>query len=493
MGIKSFEMVGVALLLVFLVSCSSLNKRADGYLEAGQYEKAAATYEQILKRKPGDQEAIAGLRSARQGIISDKLIQVRTYRQADQPNQALEGLLEIMELQKKWDVSLDSGAGYTQQEETQYAIQTAEGHVRTALRQKHALRGESILETVSLLFQGNDQARKDRLTTEIVQAGKNRCQEFLELEHQSRPFFSEFIAHYCAHWKEDSKGILRSGITQESFLIRNVQIQSKIEGQPESFVPFLQREFISALRSTAWYHPQGGQRADVELRGKYEQSLHRFQVSELHSYEEDQFYVEEEQVRKVRKIPVEKTRRVFDSQLDEYREVAYIDHVEEVYYEKQPVKKTRSVPKTFPYGAWRVLQKIQAQIDGVARFGSHSISFQVEGKVSEEDSEHPHDMPQIGLKPKVAEITPPTQWLQEKGQLLASQFETELKTLWNELYCRAGDMGSFEESGDRIMQCFRQQQDHPPAFARAWYERHFGLAGNEVNRRIGYGAVGVEL
>ena len=54
------------ILTLLLVGCSSTLKKAGNLMESGAYEQAIPLYEQILREDPKNEEAIIGLKTARE-------------------------------------------------------------------------------------------------------------------------------------------------------------------------------------------------------------------------------------------------------------------------------------------------------------------------------------------------------------------------------------------------------------------------------------------
>src|SRR5690606_16155492 len=116
--------------------------------------------------------AIAGLKKARAGLIEQRLILVRKARQTRQDERALEELLELLELERKWKMAPPAQSAFTQEEEMGFAVSTASSKLENGLKDGKPLAMEAVLERYAPIFQGKNEARLKAFDRRVKDAGR---------------------------------------------------------------------------------------------------------------------------------------------------------------------------------------------------------------------------------------------------------------------------------------------------------------------------------
>ena len=474
--------------LVFLATaCTSTQKRAEENLQAGNFEAALPLYERLHKSKPSDPAIAAGLETARDGVVSKRLISVRTTRMAGNQEQALNLLLETVQAEIQWGYGPKAKVAFTQSEEAGFALPYFEQRVKLALSEKHPLQAEVFHQRYQSVFQGGETVtRYAAAGARIKSAGKERCKEFGAKVTGAQPYYSEFVYRFCAHsGAEAPRDPARIAKSRSADLYKSVELSGEVAGLPSELVPSLQEAIRLGFEASPWFDGEGQKVAAVKITGKYTLDHQKDFVKEVQNYTVSEPYQELAKVTKIRKVDYTVTEMVRDPRTGASIQQPITRQRDEAYETQEIVTRNRDVAKVYQYNALRHRQKIELQVSGEGELGPRRTSFDLHEMASREGMEHDLDVPEAKLKPSRPNLIEPHGWTRENFGHVRSQISERASTLWASLYCSAGDAGTdLASTGNQVHRCLRAKPAGVPPYVNEWYVQNLGVPYAEADRLL---------
>ncbi len=483
--IRSKSLLFLILSLSF-AHCASAHKTSQKHMENQAYEEAADTYESILRSNPSDTEAVAGLKTARGKVIEKKLIDIRMARLGGNPDSAVSMLLDLIHKEKDWEMQPKGTVAFTQSEEIEYSSKHLIKKLSDSVQKKQPLVTENLIKTYDVFFQENKTAKFDAIKKENVKIGKSECHHFTKLGFKSSPYFAEFVDKYCSYFGEQ---VELSGYHPElklNSLIQHVTATGNVSNLPQEAYAELRESLNQTFSNNPWHHPQGKAELKLGLSGEYQFDQQRTPIQLVHQYTETERYVSLESVRKTREVPYRAYENVYDYQSGRYNSVSVTKYRTEEYYVNEPVERYRDVQKYYPYGAWKIIQKIKLGLQGKAALKGKELEWSISDEANQEDTQSDVNMPNIGLRPKEpTKIADPKAWIKEMKVRFTEEFNKQLLTSWTELNCTEDSkLTSFSDVGNRVQLCLRKSFEDPPRFVKDWYLKYFGLEVKPVDELL---------
>jgi len=467
----------LAFTLLFLTACANLKKRAQEQESAGNYDEAANLYERALKSNPKDPELATGLKSARDGVLSKRLIAVRQARLAGNQEQALNLLLETVQKEQAWGHPPRAAVAFTQNEETSFAFPFVNSKVKSAIDAKFPLQAEYWHRRYSAVFQSQEiQAKYTGLELAIAKSGKESCKHFLSLQKPQHPYFGDFAKSYCAHWGEPGKDLSRENEQKLSELYQSVAISGAVSNLPAEQQLSLQNELQSALEASPWFDVHGKKKVQITLQGNYTILHQKDLVNQVHQYPAQEPYEDFETVTRSRSVPYQASESRLDPATGKLTSVMVTKYRDESYTEQQKVVRYRSVTRHYPYNAIKHTQHLELAMALNAGIGPKGFATDLSDKADREGYQHDLNVVEVGLRPVRPDLVDPVQWIKGDFQKLRAQFLEKSTAEWVSLYCTP-DAGSADlaSSGDRIHKCTRAKLATAPSFIGEWYEKNLGV------------------
>jgi hypothetical protein len=472
---RSIAWVSAALLGVLLSGCGSLEKDAREKLENGEYEAAMGMYEKILSRDANDADAQEGLKRARGGVLADRLIDVRRARDSGRADQALEILLEVNTREKQWNVYPPAAARFTQEEETGFAWKPFRARIDSLLSGKLPLAADWTWIRYSPVFAGSKHAQDlEALRPSIQRAGRETCATWSRETSREVPFYGDFVSKYCRYWKTSAK-VAPNGRARAAQLVSGLDFKAAGDGIPGDLVAIFRKDFEDALKSSAWYDPEGARRISVAFSGTYHFTHVKNLVTRVKQYEVSEPYTEMESVTKTRLVP----RTVTSTQTDANgvsHPVTTVENVSESYTESVPVTHYRSVSRQFPYSALFHQQTIDISESVSAKIGDQGFTLADSNRAVAEGDEQSITNEEAGLRPMQPALLNPPAWVGGESAKLKSQFAKKLTEEWLAQACANPGKTSEAKLADRIMKCRRDPAGAASGFVNDWYAKTFGIA-----------------
>lgn len=472
----------VFLLLAVSSGCSSAQKRAQEALEKGDYFAAAQGFEAVLAKEPDNGEARAGLTAARSKILDTRLIDIRKARESGNPGQAADQLLEVIGWEVGWKQLPRGAAVFTQEEETGYARGFALKELKQGVEAAKAFAAELVFRKYSPFFKEAKMGEFSALQARNRQNGIAQCKAFAQDDYTGLPYGAIVARRVCAYWGENPQFKGEDPAAVNSGLIREFKIEGSIQGLPPEIATQLSLKLNQALQASPWFSASGTGSPVISLSGEYKMNQSRTAIQLVHSYTEPQEYVDSDLVTKSRDVPYETIENSYNPATGKYEAHNVIRHRMETYQESVPVKKTRYVNKTYPYGAWKIHQLLQVGMRATGSLGGRALEIAVADHSDSEDSINETEIPSIGLKRKLAILPDQYMWLKNKSEKLASDFRAKLDSSWRELYCADAPSGAFSRAANQAWRCLRlgSATANPPAPIDEWHRRTLGVSVGEL-------------
>lgn len=468
-----------------LSGCSTTKDKGDDFMEAEDYSSAARMYENYLRSNPDDIEAKAGLKNARRKIIDQDLIQVRMSRLAGKSQKSLDLLLEIIKKEKAWNFSPGGPVAFTQGEEADFASDALFRMSSDWVQKGRPLRAQFLLKKYRPVVTEAKKPIFQKISDQVSEAGKNRCLTLQRHSDVKHPYYSDFLSSYCQTWGVRLEGQPSFEEEKKKYFYSQLDIRSELKNLPEELNGTWQALFLGSIKETPWFHPQGKNVMSIKIGGKYSYSFQKNPVSLVHEYSETESYVEMERVEKEREVPYFADETRYNMQTGQYYSKRVRKVRKEKYWTKEPVQKYRDVPRYFPYGAWKLSQKISFSGSGMWNLlGTHFL-MQHQNQSKADGIEHEINMSRIGLKPSRANLPKKLSWTQKQMTELVSKYQTSLSKQWRDRYCEKGaiETDSIEVTGNQIQLCliaFRKDEKEFPAHVDRWFQTHFDLNYREA-------------
>lgn len=478
-------------LILSLSACATLHKRGEKYLEQGAYAEAISIYERILNTNPRDEEAGAGLRRARLGWISQKLLEVRFLRLAENHIKSLDLLLDIYEKEIGWSVFPIGPEAFTQEEETEFAQRGVSFEVGRSLNHAHPLRAQYLLNRYKIFFQTKNAKKElDSLRERTHEAGLSRCKEDYSTLTDEQYFYGTFIGNLCNVWGFESPGLEKQYASAKDLFYTAVEAESSAVGLPKTYESELNNIFLARLRNTPWYDKDSTKVLKLDLAGNFIYSHARKHVTLKHSYTVSVPYTVSWKEKKPSPQEIEAGKktplilRIATSVLDGGASRVTRDNgdgtvtVTETRY--------RDEPRQTDYNATEHTEEFSFAL--TAKGVLHSAGLELAQNASESVTsiEHNNRMPNIGLLPKKAELIGEVNWLNTQATKLADRYERTLIETWDDMYCGGAQYDA--DTGQEVeylFRCLKIYKSSPSIRYENWFEANIGLSIDETRAVVG--------
>ncbi len=455
-------------------------------MESGSFLEAAQVYEQLLKKDPDDEDARTGLRLARLKSIETRLIQVRKERLGEHKQAALDLLLDILNDQLRWKMTPAGAVFSTQKEEIEYSGSHLSKEIQVSIAQEKPLRASYLIAHYELIYNCLPQSRRIGLSSAVARSGIGSCQKMRKQWTLERPYYSQFIQRFCLYYGDQKA--FTPGLQNELLkrLFSSLELRSSVRGLDSTDVGHLQANLNKSVLTSPWYDPHAKQKIIANLDGEFKVALDREPTILYHEYKVEEQYVTTEDVTKTRQIPVVENEFIFNPELgrQEWKPVNKLKT--ESYKETIPVTKTRSVPKSFPYSAWRYTQRLEFKASGTSNLGSYRIPIGVQKSSVDSDTGHDISQPAIDLQPKRVNLENKDCWLTERSDEIATDFGAALEDLWLKSNCSLQNSASHvNDEGETVFRCLRLDSKHIPPRVGSWFQTSFGVTLAQADQVIG--------
>jgi hypothetical protein len=461
-------------------ACSTGHHTAKKHLDNGEYESALGVYSQILQENPRDSRASEGLRRAREGVISRRLISVRFARLGRNNEQALELLRQIVADERNWGVYPTGPAFSTQREEVEENFHDFSKMIDAALAARYPLAAKLYFDKYKPIFwQGGTLRPAKDIAERIDGLGRKSCTKFASEITQDHFYFRRFVERYCGYWgveKALSKTPSRPASWDGVFSV--VALEGAVLNLPEGASASLVREQLQrALEATPYYDPRSPNPLPIKLQGQFKSTMQENIVNLEHSYFEQEPYTEHSEVNKKRSIPYDELVQVSSSPT----KVVTMRKIKvEEYTEPRAITKYKRVSRFHAFIGVRYRQDIVLQIDGKADIAGRLIGVSLSEVDHREGVAHDIDLPAIGLRKQSRQIIEAVPWLTERFALLRTSFRDKLEGLWFDSFCKNESRGGGLTGPESAHRCGQSKRGRDSELVIRWFKSRLGVLPAEA-------------
>lgn len=461
-------------------ACSTGHGAAKKHLDNGEYELALNAYSQILQENPKDSRASEGLRLAREGTISRRLISVRLARLGGNKGQSLELLRQIVSDENNWGVYPTGAVFTTQRDETAEHISHFSGMVDVYLSERQPLAARLYFEKYKAIFwQGDTLSLVRDLSERIGELGRKSCSELASEVTREQTYFRNFVDRYCRYWgveKALAKHARRSDNSDGFY--STVALEGSISNLPQGVSMGLFREQLQrALESSPYYDPRSPNPMTIRLQGQFKSSMQENVVNLEHSYFEQEPYVELTEVKKKRLVPYDELIRV-STATEKFIKVQRLKTEE--YTEPREITKYRRVPRIHAFIGVRYRQDVSLQIDGRVGVDGHQLELALSEVDHREGVAHDLDLPAIGLRKQARILIEPAPWLIDKANSLRTAYSDKLEGRWVDLFCKTERGSSVLTNSESAHKCRQSKRGADSELVIRWFKSRLGVLPNEA-------------
>lgn len=467
------------------MSCSSIEKQANEKLEKGEYDSSLQLFEQALQREPQKTELKEGLKKARSGVLSQKLIEVRRARMANQNLEALKLLRSVLQLEKEWDTFPPAAAKFTQEEETDFAFKPFQSLIDSKIQNHTALLAQSEFNKYKPLFDHQKFAESlQSISTDILTEGRSDCRKRWNQNSIKFPYFSDFLARYCQFWGIHQKQKEGFEKALNANLVSQIVFTGTIENLSASENALFSSKLNESFQNSSFYSEKGRLKINLNSSGKYLFNHTKSLMARLHPYKEEVPYNVIENVTKTRPVQKITQQSRFNPVSGKTETTPVIENQTETYTEQVSVVRYHTTDKQFPYNALFHHQEISLQYLGQIQFEKEALPFSASFQNIAEGDEQTIRNEGIGLFPSQPKLIEPQKWLESTSNGLKLKFEEKLSEYWISKYCSSSFELESPETAENIQLCFKNKEGKQTSFVKNWYSQNFSMNVEVVEKML---------
>jgi hypothetical protein len=256
----SHSTLPLLLLTLPLVACTTLRDRADTSYARGDFLAAAATYDQVLAKDPGDAATHLRRAEARNAALRHLLSEAQAARQAGDGEAAAAALERLLAIRDGWRIQIEQRLAASLASALHAAAARTAAASATALATTGPLAAERVAAGHPALL-GDPELSADRaaIAAPIHAAGRAVC-EALPTDGGA-PAWGWLRARYCAHWGVTVASPPRSALSS------GVRVAGAIAGATAAQTARVTAALEGGLRASAWYAPDGAAPLPATLGG----------------------------------------------------------------------------------------------------------------------------------------------------------------------------------------------------------------------------------
>lgn len=478
---KRISRLATLLCAVYIMSaCSTGHGAAQKHLDNARYELALSAYSQILQENPRDSRASEGLRLAREGTISNRLISVRLARLGGNMGQSLGLLRQIVADENNWGIYPTGAVFTTQRDETAEHIHHFSEIVDAHIADRQPLVARLYFEKYKAIFWKGDTLSLARdLGERIGKLGRKNCAELASEVTREQTYFRDFVDRYCRYWGVEKAITKQSPRSDNSDgFYSTVALEGSVSNLPQGVSMGLIREQLQrALESSPYYDPRSPNPMTIHLQGQFKSSMQENVVNLEHSYFEQEPYVELAEVKKKRLVPYDELVYVSSST----EKVIKVQRLKtEEYTEPREITKYRRVPRIHSFIGFRYRQDVSLQIDGKVNIDDHQLELALSEVDHREGVAHDLDLPAIGLRKQTRILIEPVPWLTDKANLLRTTLSDKLDGLWVDLFCKTERRSGVLTNSESAHKCRQSKRGADSELVIRWFKSRLGVLPSEA-------------
>lgn len=459
----------IALLsIVSLAGCVSTFEHTESLLREGRSDDALAFIDKNRVRDPHDEELIGLERRARLQWISDKLIQVRLYRLADNRGASIELMRKILKNESEWGL-IPTGAVYaTHAEEVSHLSTFIQAGIYESIRKNQPLAALAKYRADRSLLEDLLKLKTETLKNAIQQSGKQFCTKEEKQISRKDHYTFKFLAAAC----KELRGPVAEIRTENSVkLFGNLQPQIEIrkiaDPRVTEFASQLRDEFVKSI----WHDPDSKNSLSIKIEGAVEEKIEE-QIARRSKPYTVQVPYEETSVRK--KEPKNGLQTLFEVvawALTTYvpdREIDNHDGTVTVYETKY-----RSETRHYLYTVKEVTQALTMDWRIELTPDKKSHEFQFRDRLETVSDEHSISFPDAGLQAETRKLIAPADWVLSLNRKVMDRIAVEFHQAWIQRFCSATT--SVLRQAEVQHRCLFGANGAAPAVAAEWFKGRYGI------------------
>ena len=455
-------------ILTLLTGCVSTFERTETMLNEGRVDDALALIEKSRERSPNDEEYIGLERRVRLQWISDKLIQVRLARLAENKGASVELMRKILKNETSWGL-IPTGAVYaTHAEETAHLSTFIQSGIYESIQKKQPLAAAAKYREDRSLLEDLLKVETDRLQSAIAESGREFCTNEAKALSKNDYYAAGFLKTACAE--------LRSRVTLPKTVNSGKLFGSlapNIESLkiPDERVTDFTRDLKIEFEKSIWHDPAAKRSLAVNLTGAVEEKIEDRRAYRSKPYTVQIPYEEKSVRKKDRKTGLETFFEVMAWALTTYqpsREVDNGDGTVTVYETKY-----RSETRYFPYEVKEVTQTLSVdwKIQLAPDQKNHEFAFR--DRLQTVSDEHNNSFPDAGVASETRKLVRPTDWLSSLNRKLMDRIGVEFHQAWINQFC-SGTNPTLKV--DEVQhRCIYGANGQAPADSSEWFRKRYGI------------------
>lgn len=479
----------VVLLLLGLVSlsaCSQKFKKAEKHLEAGEVDAALSIANELIIDSPGEEKHIHLLRRARLQWISQKLIDVRLFRLADNLGESERILDQIISNENDWKV-FPTGATYaTQNDEINYVAQRNLKLIQIALEKHEPLRALLIYSRRRVIFEDSLRQNMNPLKQQIKVSGQKLCQKLKQDVSTTTYYYSRFVKESCALWGASGSLINSKNSVQ---LFDDIQINFKIKNLEKDLERIFIRQSSSVFKQSIWFDEKSSLKLPINIAGGFSEQLQEYRAYRTHYYKVQVPYTRTEVRPKSSPNNTNPTSQSgFGSFFNTAASVASIfapptDRVIDNGNGTETVYTThyREETRTYNFPVLEVTQLFNLSTTSNVLFKDSSLPFDFLASYRHSSDEHDENRPNMNLYPKKRELITSDLWLETQVRSYVDKLSQNLSQEWQNQFCLNEKFISSEKlpHPEKVLRCLYGLKSTAPAFVSNWFLKSLSISPEE--------------
>jgi len=476
----------LVILVTFIVSCSSLHKKAEQSMKSKNYEEAINIYTQILQKKPKDNKAIDGLAKAKQGYVDNGLIQVRMMRIGNNQLGAIELLNTLIQKENQWTLRLDAGMAYTQKEELNFGINyMIDSIFYPSLKEKQYLKTEFDLKKYSsivAIYKEDPQILKVKSIVE--RGGAQKCRLSSAIANKESFFLNKHFTSLCNHYGEMFADVSTTSKDATRYNALNVEIKTT-EGFSK-FNPDLTQSLKDSFSKTLWFSSVGSSVATLvanQVEFLYDHQSKR--VNQSHTYTVKVPYMDTENY--TQEIDdLSKPLRTYKSfDIKTKKDIVVTEYAKKKITQTRQVKKERDEDRYYVYVADQHDEALKISFNTQINILGTDILIPYSTEFKNTFISHKELNPNISLYPVAEKFLDKDKWIKDQIAVFTGTVTTKLGSQWELVYCDSVDSVKSDQTkyAEYIIRCANINPTHK--IVTEWFTNNYGLNYNDFKVVVG--------
>ena len=472
-------------ILLSTAGCGSLTKDAKHLMETGNYESAVGLWDQVIAKNPNDAEARFYRNLAQSQLLNEDLVTLKGLIDSRQTLLAFDQLKKFHQKRAEWGLGMNPNSSlYLQQ-------QIERLYLRYLDLQQQSLQKGQVLRSLWLEKQyrplvdiaPNEDEMKVKADTQAL--GEKKCAT-LDLGSKTLPHLRHYAMQFCKKFGKTISSIPKLELSIQEELHSVKVIDLKVPTLNAAETGMLSNLLADQTKKIALYSALGKKSEEITVVGVFSQSTGDKPVAMSHSYQVEVPYTDHELVKRIKSVPYTAQEEHCNVDMTRCWSETVTRYRQEEEKESVAVTKMRSEPKVYEFTGRESTQKMTLDFtlqSFVEKKPVNKIAFAQ--ALEESSTSHDLNLPNIGLIPKKATLTPKEIWLKKQFESLAQQFYDSKVKEWIHRNCTFQSSSKKWAILNHALHCIQQAEGQNLAWVRQVAEDHEGLNPDQIIEVIG--------